>query len=223
MCFSATASFVAGASLTALGVATLKKAERKAEVPFAMIPLLFGVQQIIEGMLWLSFRFDAPLLNVSTTYAFSLFSHVLWPIFVPFAIGLVEPVAWRKKVISAFQLVGIAVGLYLLYLIVRFPVTSEIDEHIVYVSPHFYQVPVMVLYLAATCVGSFFSSHKLINIFGALALLLFIVAYWFYTVAFFSVWCFFAAILSAVIYLHFLSGNARAESGTPVEGSAGNA
>jgi hypothetical protein len=29
------------------------------------------------------------------------------------------------------------------------------------------------------------------------------VAYWFYTVAFFSVWCFFAAILSAVIYLHF--------------------
>jgi hypothetical protein len=44
-------------------------------------------------------------------------------------------------------------------------------------------------------------------------LLLFMVAYWFYTVAFFSVWCFFAAILSAVIYLHFMSGNARAESG----------
>lgn len=68
----------------------------------------------------------------------------------------------------------------------------------------------MVLYLAATCVCSFFSSHKIINIFGALALLLFIVAYWFYTVAFFSVWCFFAAILSVVIYLHFKFGNERA-------------
>lgn len=193
--------------MTALGMVTVKKAERKTEIPLAMIPLLFGIQQIIEGMLWLSFRFDAPLLNVTMTYAFTLFSHVLWPIFVPFSIGLVETVAWRKKVISAFQIIGIAVGLYLLYLIINFPVVSEVDEHIVYVSPHFYKVPVMVFYLAATCVGSFFSSHKMINIFGGLALLLFVVAYWFYTIAFFSVWCFFAAILSAVIYLHLLFGH----------------
>lgn len=209
MCFSATASFIAGVSLSALGVATVKKAERKAEIPFAMIPLLFGIQQIIEGMLWLSFRFDAPLLNVTMTYVFTLFSHVLWPMFVPFSIGLVEKVAWRKKVILAFQFIGIAVGLYLLYWIVKFPVTSEVDEHIVYVSPHFYKAPMVVLYLAATCVGSFFSSYKIINIFGVLALLLFMVAYWFHTVAFFSIWCFFAAILSAVIYLHFKLGKQR--------------
>src|ERR1035437_5824684 len=212
MCFSATASFIAGVSLTVLGVATVKKAERKAEIPFAMIPLLFGVQQIIEGMLWLSFRFDAPLLNVIMTYVFTLFSHVLWPIFVPFSIGLMETVAWRKKVISAFQITGIAVGLYHLYVIVKFPVTSEVNGHIVYVSPYFNKVPVLVLYLAATCVGAFFSSHKIINIFGALALLLFMVAYWFYTVAFFSVWCFFAAILSVVIYLHFKSGKQSSEN-----------
>ena len=198
--------------MSVLGVATVKKAERKAEIPFAMIPLLFGVQQIIEGMLWLSFRFDAPLLNVIMTYVFTLFSHVLWPIFVPFSIGLMETVAWRKKVISAFQITGIAVGLYHLYVIVKFPVTSEINGHIVYVSPYFNKVPVLVLYLAATCVGAFFSSHKIINIFGALALLLFMVAYWFYTVAFFSVWCFFAAILSVVIYLHFKSGKQSSEN-----------
>lgn len=210
MCFSATASFIAGVSLSALGVATLKMAERKAEIPFAAIPLLFGVQQIIEGMLWPSFRFDAPLLNVTMTYAFTLFSHVLWPMFVPFSIGLVEIVAWRKKVISAFQVIGITVGLYLLYWIVKFPVTSEVDGHIVYVSPHFYKAQMMALYLAATCIGCFFSSHKIINIFGVLALLLFMVAYWFYTVAFFSVWCFFAAILSVVIYLHFKLGKERA-------------
>ncbi len=172
MCFSATASFVAGVSLSAIGVLTLKKAEQKAEIPLAMIPLLFGIQQIIEGMLWLSFRLEAPLLNVTMTYAFTLFSHVLWPMYVPFAIGLVETVAWRKKAIWAFRVIGIAVGLYLLYWIVRFPVTSEVDEHIVYVSPHFIKVPMMMLYLAATCVSCFFSSHKLINLFGVLALLL---------------------------------------------------
>jgi len=126
MCFSATASFIAGVSLLVLGVATVKKTKRKAEIPFAMIPLLFGVQQIIEGMLWLSFRFDALLLNVIMTYVFTLFSHVLWQICVPFSIGLMETVAWCKKVISAFQITGIAVGLYHLYVIVKFPVTSEV-------------------------------------------------------------------------------------------------
>jgi hypothetical protein len=203
MCFSATASFIAGISLSAFGIVTLKKTESKKEIPFAMVPLLFGIQQLIEGTIWLSFQYDAPLLNETMTYVFSVFSHVLWPIFIPFSIGLLETVAWRKKVILVFQLMGIVVGLYLLYLIIKFPVTSVVDKNIVYLSPHYYQVPVMSLYLGATCIGALFSSHRMIIIFGVLALFLFMVAYWFYTVAFFSVWCFFAAILSAIIYLHF--------------------
>jgi hypothetical protein len=206
MCFSATVSFVAGVSLTVLGVITVKKAERRAEIPFAMIPLLFGAQQIVEGMLWLSFKFDSPLLNMSMTYLYTLFSHVLWPVYVPFSIGLMETVSWRKKMITAFQIVGGAVGLYLLYFIVSFPVTSEIHQNMVYVLPYVKEHPVLELYLAATCIAPLFSGHKIIRIFGALALLLFMVAYWFYTVAFFSVWCFFAAILSVVIYLHFKYG-----------------
>lgn len=214
MCFSATVSFVAGVSLAGIGVATVKQTQRKAEIPFAMIPLLFGAQQIVEGVLWLSFRFEAPLLNVIMTYLFTLFSHVLWPIYVPFAIGLLEYVAWRKKVISAFQITGIAVGLYLLYFIVRFPVTSEVHGHMVYLLPYVKEHPVLEFYVVASCVAPMFSSHKIINIFGVLALLLFIVAYWFYTVAFFSVWCFFAAILSAIIYLHFKFGSRRGVMGT---------
>jgi hypothetical protein len=209
MCFSATASFIAGISLSVIGVATVKKAERKAEIPFAMIPLLFGIQQIIEGMLWLSFQFDTHLLNVTMTYLFAFFSHVLWPIFVPLSICLVETVVWRKKVILAFQIIGGAVGLYLLYFIITFPITSEIKVHVLYIFPDFHKPPVLLLYIVATCVSGFFSSHKMINIFGVLALLLFIVSYWFYTVAFFSVWCFFSAILSVVIYLHFKFRNER--------------
>ncbi len=203
MCFSATASFVAGVGLLGVGVATLKKAEKKAEIPFAMIPLLFGVQQIIEGILWLSFGFDVALLTVITTYAFSLFSHVVWPIFVPFSIWLLEVVPWRRNVIAGFQLVGLAVGAYLLYFIVKFPVTAEAGEHIIYLSPHFYQIPTMGFYLAATCIGSLFSSHKLVNVFGALAFVLFGIAYWFYAAALFSVWCFFSAVLSLIIYFYF--------------------
>ena len=205
MCFSATASFVAGIGLSLAGVSTLRKTRRRREIPFAVIPLLFGVQQIIEGMLWLSFRFDSALLTYLTTYAFSLFSHVLWPIFVPFSIWLLEGVPWRRKLIAGFQAIGLAIGLYLLYFIVKYPITAEVNENIVYISPHFYQIPAISFYVAATCIGSFFSSHKIVNVFGISALLLFAIAYWFYAVALFSVWCFFSALLSIIIHFHFMS------------------
>lgn len=208
MCFSATASFVAGTALSVLGVATLRATRRTVEIPFASIPLLFGLQKIVEGMLWLSFSFDAPNLNVAMTYLFSMFSHVLWPIFVPFAIGLLETVAWRRRVIWGFQAVGLLVGLYLVYLLVDFPVTSVVEANIVYVSPHFYKLPVMLLYVAATCVSGFVSSDTTIRLFGTLALALFLVAYGFFTLALFSVWCFFAAVLSSIIYWHFRFGRA---------------
>ena len=186
-----------------LGVASLRATQRRAQIAFAAIPLMFGVQQWVEGGLWLSFRFDTPQLNLAMTYLFSVFSHVVWPIYVPFAIGLLESVRWRRMVIWGFQGIGLLVGLYLLFQLIKFPVTAVVAENIVYVSPHFYKIPVMLLYVAATCASCFFSSNATIRIFGVLALLLFAVAYWFFAVALFSVWCFFAALLSTIIFVYF--------------------
>jgi hypothetical protein len=203
VCFSASASFIAGTSLSAIGVAALNKTETRTEQPFAAIPLLFGIQQISEGVIWLTFRHDAPLLKEAMTYVYSGFSHVLWPIYVPFAMGVLEAVRWRKRTFAAFETAGIAVGLYLLYAIVARPLIAEVaGGHIVYASPHFYLFPVMVFYLAATCVSCFFSSHGFVKLFGVLALLSFIAAYLVHVTALVSIWCFFAAILSLLIYIH---------------------
>ena len=203
MCFSATASFVAGASLSAIGVATLRAARHKSEIPFAAIPVLFGVQQITEGVIWLTFRHDAPVLKQSMTAIYSVFSHVLWPIYVPLAIGYLEHERWRKRTLRAFLAAGVLVGLYLLYFLVTQPVVADVvNKHIVYVSPHFYVLPMMLLYLAATCVSCFFSSHRFVNLFGVLAFLSFIAAWAFHARALVSIWCFFAAILSLLVYVH---------------------
>jgi hypothetical protein len=203
MCFSASASFIAGTSLCVVGVATLKRTEARTELPFAMIPLLFGIQQLTEGVIWLTFSHDAPLLKRTMTYLYSIFSHVLWPIYVPFAMGVMEAVRWRKKAIFAFEAAGVAVGLYLLYFIVTSPVVAEVvGSHIVYVSPHFYLIPMIVFYLAATCVSCFFSSHGFVRLFGILALVSYVTAYLIHVMALVSIWCFFAAILSLLIYLH---------------------
>lgn len=204
MCFSASASFIAGASLLAVGAVTVRKAQHKAELPFAVIPILFGVQQLIEGVIWLTFRLDALMLNPAMTFAYSLFSHVLWPLYVPFAVLLLEPVRWRRKALLAFLAAGAATGLYLLVAMFRFPiVSSAAGGHIEYASPHFFIVPVMAGYLAGTAISILFSSHRVVRVFGIAVVLSFIAAYAVYAKWFISVWCFFAGVLSVIVLLYF--------------------
>ena len=163
----------------------------------------------------MTFTQDAPGLQQTMTYVYSGFSHTLWPMYVPFAMGAMEAVRWRRRAIFAFEAAGAAAGLYLLYYIVTRPVVAEVvGRHIVYVSPHFYTGPVIVLYLAATCVSCFFSSHGFVRLFGVLALGSFLVAALVHQAALVSIWCFFAAVLSLVIYLHLSS---RSLGGFPKE------
>ena len=202
MCFSASASFVAGTTLSIIGVATITKVRQRSELPFALIPLLFGIQQLIEGAIWLTFSHDAPVLKQTMTYIYSMFSHVLWPIYVPFAFRVLETTPWRRTAMLWFQAAGLAVGLYLFYFIATRPVIAEVvGQHLVYDSPHFFIAPVIVLYVASTCFTGTVSSHTFVRLFGGLALLSFIATYFFAAVALVSVWCFFAAVLSSLIYL----------------------
>ena len=208
MCFSATASFSAGALLLGIGTLTVMSARRPRELPFAAIPLLFAIQQLIEGVIWLTFRYEAPLLNTVMTHAYSFFSHVLWPIYVPVAVLLMEPSGWRRRALLALVATGVAVGAYLLYFLFEFSIVSRpIGQHIEYVSPHFFAATAMTLYLLSTTISPILSTYRIVKVFGVLALLAFAAAYFFFAMWFISVWCFFAALLSAVIYLHFvLSG-----------------
>lgn len=113
MCFSAPASFIAGSVLSAAGVATLTQPKKKSEIPLALIPLFFGVQQLTEGLVWVSLQNGYLRLNLIATYSFSFFAQVFWPIFVPLAVVLVEPLAWRRKVIVVCGGLGEVVGLCL--------------------------------------------------------------------------------------------------------------
>ena len=209
MCFSATASFSAAVVLLGVSVLTLRAARRPREFPLAAIPLLFAIQQLVEGVIWLTFRYQAPLLNAVMTHVYSFFSHVLWPVYVPVAVLLVEPPGWRRTVLAAIAAAGLAVGVYLMYTLVAFTVVARpIGQHIEYVSPHFYAVAVMVLYLLSTCIGPILSTHRMVRVFGVLALLSFATVYYFYATWFISVWCFFAALLSVIVLAHLAWPNA---------------
>ena len=108
------------------------------------------------------------------------------------------------KVIAVFLVMGLGVGLYLLYFLARFPVTARVEgRSIFYDSPHFFIGGVLVVYLLATCVSGLFSTHRCINVFGVSAFVLAVAAYLVSVKTFVSVWCFFAAVLSLLIYVHF--------------------
>ncbi len=225
MCFSATASFSAGALLLGIGTLTLRSAlaaRQRRILPFAAIPMLFAVQQLTEGVIWLTFAGEATTLDVVLTHVYSFFSHVLWPVYVPVAVLLMEPEVWRRRVLSAFTAAGAAVATYLLYVLVAYPVVSKpTGQHIEYDSPHFFAGATMTLYLLSTAVSPLLSTHRWVVFFGALAMLSFGAAYAFYATWFISVWCFFAALLSAVVYLQFglrEQGLERSTSGGVVAG-----
>ena len=203
ICFSATASFTAGIALFAIGSITVRRVRDWGEVPFAAIPLIFGAQQLVEGMLWRSLPVQDTTTHV-LTIAYLLFSNVLWPIYVPVAVWLLEPRSTRRRTIAWTVAGGSAVGLFFLAAILTHPVTSAIQgTHIKYHIPHHHDAIAVAVYAAATCLAPLLSTHKMVRLFGIVLTTSMIVVAIVYLRWFASVWCFFAAVVSAMVFLHF--------------------
>lgn len=84
MCFSAPASFVTAGITGVIGIAALVRVRAPRELPLAAAPLLFALQQIIEGLLWLNLPL-APegSLSAVLTFLFLFFAEAFWPLYAP--------------------------------------------------------------------------------------------------------------------------------------------
>jgi len=201
MCFSATASFIAGGGLSAAGAATLRQAKTRSRLPLAMMPLLFGIQQLTEGVVWLSA--EVVRLQSAAAFLYVMFSHVLWPAYVPFAVMSLERPGRRRTALKALLVFGVALGLWLLFYIVQGPVTASLCACGIIYSMNMPDIPYgLAAYVFVTCFSCFLSSHKFIRVFGLAMIGALAISLWYYRQAFYSVWCFFAAILSLMIYVH---------------------
>jgi hypothetical protein len=204
MCFSAGASFGAGIVLSAIGVASVKKAKSPSQVVFASIPLIFAVQQITEGFLWLSLSNSSySYLQSFTTYAFLFFAQVVWPVWVPFSILKLEPKERRRKLGKILVGIGALVSVYLAYCLFTFPVEAKIvGYHISYEQnyPDAISRYCGFLYIVATIAPPFFSHVRRMWMLGATILISYIITTLFYTDYIVSVWCFFASIISIAVY-----------------------
>jgi hypothetical protein len=205
MCFSAPASFVAAGLTGTIGVITLARVYEPRQLALAATPLLFAIQQGIEGLLWLNIP-NAPdgLLSMTLTLSYLFFAEAFWPVFAPIAVCLIEPIAQRRLLMIVCLGAGTGVGAYLLWWILDHPHLATIqDYHIVYGTGYRQPDAVGALYLAATALPLLLSSRRTLVVLGAIILAGLVVAYALYWEAFISVWCFFAAIASVAILCHF--------------------
>lgn len=204
MCFSASASFGVSAVLLVAGVATLKKTKTVSQIPFSTIPIIFSIQQFSEGFVWLSFTNTSYAdWHQNATLTFLIFAQVVWPALVPFSIWLLEKNSTRKKILGIISVFGLAVGTYLLYCVLNYPIDSKISgSHILY-DLDFKHTNIKysgVFYFIPTVLPALISSYNRMMYFGLTILLSFIVSKLFFTDYLISVWCYFAAALSILIY-----------------------
>ena len=203
MCFSSTASFGATGVLLVVGAASVIRAGGIKQLPFAVIPVLFAIQQFSEGFLWLSLEgrsFENETLFIST-YLF--FAQVLWPIWIPLAFLWLEKDDHSRTLLKILAGVGILVGGYLAYCLLNYEVSAQIaGHHIKYFLD--YPKPLRgygnLLYGLATVAPAFISGIRGMKVFGVLIVAAYLVSFFYFRDALISVWCYFAAVISISVW-----------------------
>ncbi|MFA5832892.1 MAG: DUF6629 family protein [Bacteroidota bacterium] len=203
MCFSLEASIAGGIVVSSIGVAAVKKIHVPAQTTFASIPLVFGIQQFSEGLVWYSLSNPANAnLEQYGTYIFLFVARILWPVLMPLSVLLMEEDPKRKQILRVMFGLGAAVAIYYSYCLLFMNVYPQIDRHhIQYISdfPQSLADVVFFIYVVAAIPPLFVSSIKRSRLLGILMLLACIVTGVFYIEYLTSVWCFFAAVVSVVI------------------------
>jgi nitrate reductase NapE component len=208
MCFSAEVSTGVAAVLLPTGVVSVVAVWRKRRfLPLAVIPFLFGIQQLGEAGVWRGLDLGDTEATRIPSLLFLFFALVWWPIWVPLAVAVVEPNGWRRWAFIAISGVGALFGAaYYLPLLED----SGRGLHPVVVGHSirydFTTAPAtgwiwLAIYLLAVC-GPFLLSHtRALRPLGLAVAVAAVGAYAFFEYAFASVWCFFSSILS--LYLAY--------------------
>ncbi len=210
MCFSATASFVAASVLVPTGIYCLRSSNQvdRRYRAFAMLPLIFGLQQVLEGGLWLALAQGDASAAHNLALAFLLFSHVFWMGWIGYSAYLVEETPRLRLLLLSISVFGALFGavMYVPLLFNEAWLVATIVQHSVHYQLSFVtdgyvsQRLLSLLYIGVILTPLLLSSDRYHNWLGGLALVSGIVTWALYDWAFVSVWCYFAAILSLYVF-----------------------
>ncbi|MBH9536509.1 MULTISPECIES: DUF6629 family protein [Novosphingopyxis] len=211
MCFSAEMNFVAAAGIGAVGLATMRHVKHPREVLLAAMPLLFALHQFTEGFVWLGLtgRINA-MARDNTAFLFVLYAQALLPFLMPLSVWLLERQTWRRWVIGALTLLALGFSCYMTYSVVGFENCTYVEQNsIVYRNPRAESLWTGAIYILVTCGSLVLSGNKVVRWFGVLNLIGLSIVAAVKEYAFSSVWCFYAAVLSVMLYFMFRQDRIR--------------
>jgi len=205
MCFSAIASFGASAILAIAGVATLKKVKAPRQLLFALFPIVFSVQQLVEGFVWITLtNANYERWQSIPIYIFVFFAQVLWTTWVPLSFFLIEKNIIRRNILLGLVAIGSGISLFHFYNLIFFKVSASVRPYHIYYDLDFYlrhNLIIDILYLLTIILPPLISSIHRTYILGVLLFLSFLITKLYFSDYLISVWCFFAALISIVVLL----------------------
>lgn len=205
MCFSASASFVASGGLAVVGAATLHVAPKRRRL-LALIPFAFAVQQAFEGVQWL--YLDRGTTCAAAGYGYTFLAFAFWPIFIPSLVYTFDRAG--RPLVKWFLGLGIVVGLWNLFALGTGTLTITVaSSRIAYWLDVTWGPIGVVLYVLALCGSLFASRIRAFRWFGLVVLATAVTSYVWFRPGFPSVWCYFAALLSGLVFFYAARHQAR--------------
>lgn len=203
MCFSPVADLAVAAVLAPVAVVTLREVRHWRELPFAALPALFAIHQLIEALIWPSSHAPPGLVHFAVM-AYLFIAMPLLPTLVPLAILMLEPRGARLRV-APFVALGVVVSTYLAIGVFSQPVGAVDHPHALeYQNGVQHGQAWAVLYVVAVIGPALMSGYPSIVAFGAVNLVSLLVVATVYVDAFASLWCISAAVASALVLVHMI-------------------
>lgn len=210
MCFSAEMDLAAGAVITAVGIDTLRNVRTRDQVAMAALPLVLGVHQLVETLVWWNLEGHvSDTIGDPAAWLYLFIALGVVPVLVPYAFLRMEVVRW-PRLARGFFLTGLTAAVVNLAALGLDPVSRRIDGHHISYSPGVpYDGLVLAAYVVATCGPALAGRATALRWFGLGNLVVVALLAWFDQNAVVSLWCVWAAATSILINLHVRESDRR--------------
>lgn len=205
MCFCEPVSFSVGGVLMVGGAFAGWKAFQinKRYLPVSQMPTLAGLQQLMEGHVWMGMNNSDQSMVWWAAMGFIFSSWLIWPVWISFSIYFLEPQASRRKLpLLGFALAGLVFGLVLFVPHLFHPdwVTVRINQRsLAYEDTMFldYLIPrwlTYLIYVFLLVTPTMISTYLHIRLFGLTLIAIIVFDYAFLSFAYISFFCFLAGL-----------------------------
>lgn len=215
MCYSAQASFLTAGTLTPIGIYCLNSAFRRHREywPVATIPIAFAIQQAMEGVIWTSLNHHNTQQAEWAARFYLFFALAWWPFWGPLTAFVAAQTRQTRRLFGVWTLLSTS-WFFGAYLPAMFDSQSNLQVSVVHHCIRYSYSDAVLLSdekrVVMTILYVFFTGGPLLFMKGkgsfvplSCSILSIMIANYFYSYAYTSVWCIFAAILSSYCLIYF--------------------